>query len=128
MKLNPDCVRDILLTVEETCTFSTNLQYNCESCTFPRLAKYTHEELIYHIQQADWSNLLTGVHYYEAGGCSTISDLSPEGHDFLANIRNDDIFAKVKSVGKELGIVSLKSIMQIATSTAVVNIKNHFNL
>lgn len=128
MKLDPDCVRDILLTVEETCTFNTKLQYNYEFCDFPRLAQYTHDVLLYHIQQADWSDLLVGVHYYDAGRCVTISDLSPEGHDFLANIRNDDNFAKIKSIGKELGVVSLKSIMEIATSTVLMLIKNYFNL
>ena len=128
MKLNPDCVRDILLTVEEVCDFNKNWSYDYQTNDTPRLTKYEHSEIIYHIHQAELAELLIGVQYYECGRNARISDLSPDGHEFLANIRNDTFFAKVKDISKEIGVASLKCLMQIATSSASVLIKSYFSL
>ena len=128
MKLNPACIRDILLTVEDVCDFKKSWRYDYQSNDAPRLAKYKHSEIIYHIRQAELAKLLVGVHYYECGRNATISDLSPDGHEFLSNIRSDTFFAKVQEVSKEIGVASLKSLMQIAAASVSVIIKNHFNL
>lgn len=36
MKLNPDCVRDILLTVEENTDFSSQMPYPNDEVEYPR--------------------------------------------------------------------------------------------
>ena len=49
MKLNPDCIRDILIEVESQTTFSSEFLYpddNSES-----LSKYCEDEIFYHIKQ-----------------------------------------------------------------------------
>ena len=51
-----------------------------------------------------------------------------KGHEFLANIRNDSFYNKVKDIGTELGVQSLKDLTQIALSAASLVIKSHFNL
>lgn len=95
MKLNPDCIRGILLTAEEKCKFSTPWEYNSKSFDSDFLSAFTHEEILYHIKQAKESDLIQGVRYYDGGDTVMICDLTPKGHEFLANIRNEKIWKKV---------------------------------
>lgn len=97
MKLNPECLRGILLTVEDNCTFSTSWLYQQNNFDLEHLAEYDHEEIIYHIRQASQSGLIQGVQYYDNGKCVMISDLTPSGHEFLANIRSDKLWKRLMS-------------------------------
>ena len=117
MRLNPDCIRDILLTVEENTGYSKFMEY---PKSYPLLKPYSDEEVLYHIKQCEMSNLLTKVHYYIGGGCS-IQDLTPGGHEFLANIRLDTNWNKTKDIAKTVGSTSLNAITEIA-STVITNI------
>ena len=83
---------------------------------FPELSCYTHEEILYHIRQCKESGLITEVHYYDGGKHTDISDLTPTGHEFLANIRNDSIWKKVISKGSG---ASLSILMELAKQTAL---------
>ncbi len=114
MKLNTDCVRAILLTVEKCTDFNTPFEYEKDDCDYPLLKKYSHNEIVYHIKQCELSNLILGVSYVDGGEYVMVSDLSPEGHQFIANIRNDNIWKKIKSKAINLGITSLPAIMEIA--------------
>lgn len=96
MKINAFCIRDILLTVEENSDFYHHTCYS-KSAPFERLSHYSHEEIIYHIKQCKEFGLITDVHYYDGGTSVDIADLSPKGHEFLANIRNDSVWKKVIS-------------------------------
>ena len=47
MKLNPDCVRDILFVVEEYSTYSNDVS---EGKLYEKLVpKYSQEEILYHV-------------------------------------------------------------------------------
>lgn len=128
MKLNPDCIRAILLAVESNCDFHNHFHYlKCNPVT-GSLSCYSHEEIIYHIRQCSKSGLIDSVHYSENSASIRIGDLSPAGHEFLANIRNDTFFNKVKSIASELGVNSLDDIRQIALNAAVLLIKGYFHL
>lgn len=128
MKLNPDCIRDILLTAEDTCDFSTPWTYDKDKEKSSFLANYSHEEIVYHIRQCYASDLIDGVQFYEDGSTVYIGDLTPDGHEFLANIRNDTFFNKVKAIAEELGVTSLNNLSQIAVNCAALIIKSHFGL
>lgn len=121
LKLNPDCIRDILLTVEETVSFGEVMRYDSDTA-YTRLSAYTPDEVMYHIEQCELSGLLTKVNWFMAPGC-LIHNLSPAGHEFLANIRNDTNWAKTKDVAKEVGSFSLTTLTQIAVNvvTALIN-------
>lgn len=123
MRLNPDCVRDILLTIEKTVTFHDCLEYQINDHKFERLNDYTHDEIIYHIRQCEMSNLIFGVHYYDGGENTLIQDLSPKGHEFLENIRSDNMWNHTKSVAETVGSFSLNALTTIATGvlTQVIN-------
>ncbi|CEQ14820.1 DUF2513 domain-containing protein [Paraclostridium sordellii] len=124
MRLNPDCVRDILLTVEENTGFNLDMSYPSENI-FPRLISYSPEEVLYHIKQCEASYLITKVHWFLGGSC-LISDLTPDGHKFLADIRSDTNWSKTKEISKNIGTSSLDAIKQIATGVITELIKSQF--
>lgn len=126
MKLNPDLIRDILLTTEDYCDFKHYLEYRIELNKFDRLKIYNHDEIIYHIRQCQETNLINGVHYYDGGDCIVICDLTPKGHEFLANIRNDNNWNKVKLISKSIGSKSLGALTEIATQVITQLIQNKF--
>lgn len=84
MKLNPDCIRDILLSVEEICDMQ-NI-YDSLNDKPPLLDKYSENDIEYHARQCNLSGFLLGYREGSQGGFS-INDLTPKGHEFLANTR-----------------------------------------
>lgn len=113
MKLNPDCIRSILLSVEDTTTFTYSFEYEIGK-TYPLLSTYSHEEILYHIKQASLNGMFTNVSYYDNGDYVYINDLSPKAHEFLANIRSNDIWYKTKSIASKVGSISLDALCQIS--------------
>lgn len=128
MKLNSDCIRDILLTVEEECDYSHVMDYDRDVNVTTRLQKYTHDELIYHIKQCEYANLTLNTTYYDGGKHIIIRDLSPNGHQFLADIREDNVWNGVKDVAKKVGSTSLSALIQISSNVITQIIKNQFKL
>lgn len=126
MKLNPDCVRDILLFIENGTDLKTPITFT-ESSVSLSFPQYPAAETMYHLRQCELSGFFEKVsHGY--GDLFTVSYLSPAGHEFISYLRNDTFFSKVKHVGKELGIETLKGFLQIATTASTVLIKNYFGL
>ncbi|SHK39328.1 Hypothetical protein SAMN02745163_03744 [Clostridium cavendishii DSM 21758] len=123
MKLNPDCIRDILLTVEENTDFSTSMSYN-ENSSYDKLNKYSQEEIFYHINQCELSGLVTKVEWI-LGGSFYVRDLSPSGHEFLSNIRSDTNWSKTKEVATKVGSFSLDILSKVAVSVATSLINKH---
>ncbi len=128
MRLNPDCIRDILLTVEEKCDFDMPWEYNKDDIDSDYLCNYSHNEIVYHIRQAEESRLITGLHYYDGGSSVLISDLSPKGHEFLSNIRSDTVWNDVKEVSTKVGSRSLTAITQIASGVITQIIKHQLGI
>ena len=52
----------------------------------------------------------------ETGKYTTISNLTPSGHEFLENIISNTDWSKSRTISKKLGLKSLDAIMQISTS------------
>lgn len=115
MRLNPDCVRDILLDMEENTDFGTFIHYDPKEDheAFRRISKYPPDEVLYHIRQCEYSGLLI-VQTWTMAPSVVIKDLSPAGHEFLANVRADTNWNKVKEKAKIVGSESLSVLAQIA--------------
>lgn len=128
MKLNSDCVRDILLMVEECADFSNAVEYRRNDNIHKKISKYTHEEIVYHIKQCEMSELIADVFYCDDGDTVTISDLTPKGHEFLANVRQDNIWNGVKSIAKKVGSTSLSALVQISSNVITEIIKAQFGI
>ena len=127
MRLNPDCIRAILLTVEEQPGYPSFLEISeSEIIAHPRFAPYLFEDIFYHVNQCAQSGLFIDYQEMEAGSVFQIFDLSPYGHEFLANIRDDKIWNGVKDVALKVGSPALSAIIQIASNVVTELIKAHF--
>lgn len=141
MKLNIDCVRDVMLWVEAITTPTQLASYintdavdsddgflyiNADDRPMPNAAqkklleKYSNETLVYHLHYCIEAKLLTEFDSPD-GNIIVIKDLTPLGHDFIGNIRHDPVFQKVKTVLNLLGVKSLEAATQ-ASSLVVTEI------
>lgn len=128
MKMDIECIRDILLQAEEQgfCVYRDPEfvpETQEENLEFPFIKKYDDEKLLYHINLADEFGLIKVSHCM---GYSSVYDLSPQGHLFLADIREDNIWNKTKEISKQIGTTSLSSVKEIATNVISNLITNYF--
>lgn len=123
MRLNPDCIRDILLSVEDNTGYYDSLEYPQEINKCPLLKKYTDEEIRYHIIQCKKSYLLE-VEKVDFDDNIDISDLTPSGHEFLANIRADNVWSKTKTIAEKVGSHSLDTLTKISVGVISEIIKS----
>lgn len=93
MQLDPDCLRDILLLVEKKSSFEGMLSYS-DFMNSDLVNKYDTGKIFYHIKQAAMSNLITKVTWTK-GPDFFFSDLTPEGHKFINDIRNEQNWKKL---------------------------------
>ncbi|WP_308008916.1 DUF2513 domain-containing protein [uncultured Fusobacterium sp.] len=125
MKLNPDCIRDILLLTEKETSYTHSLKISKFDSERTQLLQYNRDELFYHIEQCIMSDLIIvdkPLYYY------TIECLTPKGHSFIENIRKDTTWNKVKSISKQLGSSSLEALFQISTTVISELIKKQIGL
>lgn len=117
MKLDLDCVRDILLATEEMSqpfvTLTSDSYYSNQYTS-----KYDENTLAYHFNQLMLSDLIYPPKNcrVDLSGTYYIMDLTPQGHKFISDIRQDTNWRKVKTVAQKVGSYSLDAISQIATS------------
>ena len=123
MRLNPDCIRDILLSVEKNATYSNDVS---EETLYKELApKYSQEEILYHVRQCEHSGLfLKVIHYF---GGFTIEDLSPYGHRFINDIRQDNNWKKTKDIAKKVGSFSLDVLKEVSAQLISNLVSSQFN-
>lgn len=86
MRIDNNCIRDILLTVEEKSTYKTACHIPGYKEKFPLLKQYENDKLWYHIRYAKMKKLV----YTPEGKQEESIDLTPEGHDYLNSIRENN--------------------------------------
>lgn len=127
MRLNPDCIRDILIFIEDNSRPSINSEKLV--CLNGMLSEfdYSLEELVYHSQQLKLDNLITDLskdfttNFY-------VKDLTPDGHRFLANIRNDNNWSKTKEITRSIGGFSIQMLKNVSESVIVALVKDKLGL
>ena len=127
MKLNPDCIRNVLMDIEENTTINTSWKY--DSLNSPkRLLDYDRFEIAYHARYCYEANLKKG--FSIGGNSETIyaMDLTPKGHEFLSNIRENKIWNGVKVIAGKIGSSSLDTLIQISSNVVTELIKAQFGL
>ncbi|MBH9990556.1 DUF2513 domain-containing protein [Lactobacillus sp. W8092] len=120
MQLDPDCLRDILFLVEKKSSFGGNLSYS-DFMNSDLVNKYDTGKIFYHIKQAAMSNLITKVTWTKDPDFF-FSDLTPEGHKFINDIRNEQNWKKTKSVAKSIGSFSIDALKSIASEVVTTAI------
>lgn len=148
MRLNIGCVRDILLCVENITTPNKPALFldvdtikktkfiflNPEDIPTPKeyqkelMNKYSNEELIYHINYCLKAALIE-TSDYPIDSYIVIQDLTPKGHSFIENIREDTNFNKVVSIAKNAAkSITLEAVVEIASKVISDRINSFFNL
>lgn len=122
MKLNPDCIRDILFIIEEQTTYSTSV--DSHSLCSQLEEKYSSEEILYHCRQCEYNGLFTDVNHYFNG--FIIQDLSPYGHQFINDVRQENNWKKTKDIAKQVGSTSLDVVKEISSQVISNLISNQF--
>lgn len=117
MKLDLDCMRSILLEVEKQ-PFNHELRIkDLENL----LENYSHDELEYtclKLQEANFINAKT-VHNPYSSSVIYVLDLTYAGHQFLDEVRADNIWDKTKNIFSKIGASSVSAAAQIG--------QRHFN-
>lgn len=126
MKLNPDCLRDILIAIEENTSYKVKVYYPSEKME-DLTKKYSDMQIRYHIVQASKANLIEPI-YIDDYEKIYIDDLTPKGHEFLANIRSDTVWNKTKDVLSDIGTTSVTAIVQISCQVISALIKSKLGL
>ncbi|MGP1598391.1 DUF2513 domain-containing protein [Peptoanaerobacter stomatis] len=121
MKLNYDCIRDVLLTLEENLTLSEELQFNSltldDLLKFEQIKDYSKQDLAYTLHNLDEIGFIEthigrasgGIIYY-----IEVYDITYYGHEFLSSIRPTSNWVKIKSTLTKLGTASIPIISEIA--------------
>lgn len=118
MRLNPDCIRDILLSVEEATEINVLFEYNRDDRGGTRLGAYDHDAIRYHIRQCEMAGLITRYREFDAGSYIKIPDLTPAGHEFLANTRSPSLWESLRESCAQAGVDSLSAMLQGAAKLA----------
>lgn len=119
MRIDNECVRNILFTIEENSSFGQpccmeNFQ------EYPKLGNYEKDKIAYHLRYLRMKGLIFD---FSSEKLTSHYDLMPEGHEFLANIRDENNWNKIKGISSSIGFASLKIISAIAegVATAAIN-------
>lgn len=114
MKLDIDCVRDVLLEFE-------TLDVSCHTVhDFPNsVAKHGLTSIDYTLAKLKEANYISAdirllpSGYYE---CYGIFDITFDGHQFLEKIRDNTVWSKTKATASRVGSKAFDVITQIATT------------
>ncbi len=120
MKLDLNCIRDSLITLEKWLILNDDLEFVFldldEICKSSELQKYARTDIAYTLVMLEEAGFIKAVIDY---GCNAICELDVirltyEGHQFLETIRPKDTWDKIYAVAEKTGHKSLTSIMEIA--------------
>ena len=117
MRLSSDCVRDVLLAVED-CAYGEELSIDLLNGKLPQ---YSEEELNYTCLKLIEGGLLDAQSENFLGETMPdicINCLTYHGHEFLETIRESQNWTKVKATAKNAGVFSLKALGEIAQGVA----------
>ena len=120
MKLNYNCIRDVLLFIEENQEMTDNGYMTTmglhDFCNSDSLSNYSESDIEYCISKLHEAGFVDAndIRSLDSSGFM-IKDITYDGHQYLNNIRDKSIWQqtleKVRSVG---GSVSLSVLSQIA--------------
>lgn len=116
MKLNNDLIRVLLLEIEDKTDFDSMFTFDNsgdDPISKQLLSNYSVNEIRYHINQMIKSDLIEA--YQQVTEFVVIRDLTPSGHEFIANIRSNNIWSKTKSIAETVGAKSLDALVNISS-------------
>lgn len=130
MQLNPDCLRTVLLYIEENQEMNNNGYIKeLKSWEIPKcIPEYQSADVIYSIKQLYEYNFINCRKMDTREFMCFIFDITPTGHEFLSNVKNDTVWNSTKENAKQIGSYSLGILSQIASAILTTVIKQKFGI
>lgn len=115
MKLDINCVRDVLLYLEENSTYENTIQLNDLHQT---LSDYDDDIITYAVDKLAEANYINAKRaaFLDGSVEFLIFSISYEGHKFLDNVRDDNVWETTKKKINKVSSVSLDILSQVASS------------
>lgn len=117
MRLNLDCIRSVLLYTESeqaVCDRHVEAIFIEQYLRANELSSFGQDEIVYSIRQMKKSGLLSvSIFDYSEGAEIAVNDITPEGHEFLANIRDNSTW---KSIVRSVGEMALSLVIEYAAA------------
>ena len=126
MRLNYDCIRDIMMAVSQLNTYTelSNGKTQLYSVPLSKIKKHSLIDGRYDIQDIQYSIIkLFELGYFrgtydqhrigELNWCN-IDDITITGHQFLDSIQEDSTWEAVKKHAKKMGAITLKTLAKAA--------------
>lgn len=140
MKLNKDCIRAILIYIEDHCIYEVD-KFNKKRMHIVNLHELTQsvdvsifleDDIKYTIVKLLEGGYIIGSLIPKNSGVNfdiiNISQLTLRGHDLLDNIRPDPVWNKTKNILQKAGDFSLAIMSQVAGETMAAYTKSMMNL
>ena len=132
MKIDYDCIRDVLIALEEHLTLNDDLTYKeisiIDFIHFEELSQYDRKQIAYCIYKlADAQYIETfQVPISSKTSYSSIKCITYKGHEFISNTKNPSIWKKTTNIAKQIGVFSMPILSQIAANviTNIINSEN----
>lgn len=126
MRIDNDCIRDILFVIEKNSTIENPCSFHNASARYVELSVYDDQKIQYHLRNLLMANMIFIPDEYSKYPMYDFwVDLTPSGHEFLENVREDNNWNKIKSVSSSIGFASLKIITAISEGVATAAINKH---
>lgn len=114
MVLDSDCIRDVLLTIEK----DEGTERISLGTLSTKLPKYSTAQLNYTCLKLEEGKLLElkKAQYMRQPlpSVSVIHGLTYEGHEFLNTIRDSKVWANIKTILKNSGIITIPKLLDVA--------------
>lgn len=121
MKLNDECVRDLLLALEENLTLKDNLGfeklYFNDIIAIERLKAYTSADIFYTLYTLNDAGYINAYILYgmkNAVRTCYVENITAQGHAFIKNISSNKIWKAVKATASKVGGLSLSMLSEVA--------------
>ncbi|APJ12273.1 MULTISPECIES: DUF2513 domain-containing protein [Bacillus] len=113
MRLKNEIIRDVLLSLEEELGFEQEMNKD-EFLSIDKIKNHNKDDVLYTLKKLHEAGLIHVIFTHDYS--FVILDISFEGHQFIENIRDPEIWAKTKSAVNKVGGASLNVIGELAVN------------
>ena len=135
MTLNHECIRGILLQLEEKCSVRENhgtFEWGCVSISelCEKLPDYQSEEIFYSLYNLEQAGFIDVTKQYADGGIFfyLVNYITFAGHEYLENVRSPRNWKKTKEIGLKIGNFGLNMVAKIAEGVATAYLKQQLGI
>lgn len=121
MKLNPDCIRAVLIEIEalqEIDEAGRVISLFMNDLIDSTLTDdFSVSDIFYSVKQLSDGGLISTKNISSFGSTDwLIRDITPHGHEFLQNVKDNSVWEQTKAKAKSVGSFALSILSQIAVN------------